>query len=128
MTGRQTNPVTQGSARQQGTPPAAGRTGNVIPAAQPRKMTQQDKNKESTTDYLQRKAFEDEQEHLREQMEEERRVKASTGGLPQAERLIEGDSVPAGRKMKVCSYCGAQNLIPENARGKCTCYFCREIL
>lgn len=50
------------------------------------------------------------------------------GGASEGVRLYEGDSVPAGMRPVKCSYCGADNLIPVNAGGKYTCYFCREEL
>ena len=82
----------------------------------------------STTDYLQRKARADEQEHRKEKYLEMQRAKRETGGIPAAVRLYEGDSVPDGMTRVRCSYCAADNLIPEGSRQRYTCYFCREEL
>lgn len=41
-----------------------------------------------------------------------------------ASRLMEGDSVPVGYRKSVCSYCGAENLIPGRQPGNYICYFC----
>ena len=82
----------------------------------------------STTAYLNEKARQDAIEHAREDREEEMRLKKAYGGLRVAERLYEGDSVPQGRKLCVCGYCGAENLLPMMAREQFCCYFCREPL
>ncbi len=45
------------------------------------------------------------------------------------ERYEEWMSVPAGKKVVHCSYCGADNLISEKQDAhSCSCYFCREKL
>lgn len=45
------------------------------------------------------------------------------------ERYEEWMSVPAGKRVVRCSYCGADNLISEKQDPRhCTCYFCREEL
>lgn len=45
------------------------------------------------------------------------------------ERYEEWMSVPAGKKVVRCGYCGADNLISEKQDPRrCTCYFCREEL
>lgn len=82
----------------------------------------------STTDYLRQKAVLDEADHLQERRQEEMRARWETGGLPSARRLYEGDSVPQGMRVIKCSYCGAENLVPQGSRQKYTCYFCREEL
>ncbi len=82
----------------------------------------------STTEYLNRKAMQDQQEHRKEKYLEIQRARKETGGIPQAVRLYEGDSVPRGMQCVKCGYCHADNLIPEGSRAKYTCYFCREEL
>lgn len=82
----------------------------------------------STMAYLEEKARQDAMEHAREKREEARRLNKTYGGLRAAERCYEGDSVPNGKKCIVCSYCGANNLIPLTARERYSCYFCREAL
>ena len=82
----------------------------------------------STPDYLRQKAVLDEAEHRQEKRQENQRARWETGGLPAAKRLYEGDSVPQGMRRVTCSYCGADNLVPQGSRQKYTCYFCREEL
>ena len=82
----------------------------------------------STTDYLRQKAVLDEADHLQDKRQEEMRSRWETGGLPSAQRLYEGDSVPQGMRVIKCFYCGAENLVPQGSRQKYTCYFCREEL
>lgn len=83
---------------------------------------------DSTTDYLRKKAEEDAAQHREEKARERLRAARETGGLPSAVRLYEGDSVPTGMRRVRCSYCAADNLVPENSRQRYTCYFCREEL
>lgn len=82
----------------------------------------------STTAYLMEKAEADAREHEREKYEEQRRLYESRGGLAVAERFLDGDSIPQGRRLVRCGYCGADNLIPTAARTGYSCYFCREPL
>lgn len=82
----------------------------------------------STTAYLNEKARRDAIEHAREDREEEMRLNKAYGGLRAAERLYEGDSVPQGKRLCVCGYCGAENLLPVTSRERFSCYFCREPL
>ncbi len=82
----------------------------------------------NTTAYLMEKAQEDAREHAREKFEEQKRLAASRGGLPVAERYLLGDSVPQGKRLVNCGYCGAENLIPMMPRTRYSCYFCRETL
>lgn len=89
----------------------------------------QNKNEpESTLAYLEEKARQDAIEHEMEKRKEARRLYESSGGLRPAGRLYEGDSVPNGCRCVSCGYCGAQNLIPMEARERFGCYFCREPL
>ena len=83
---------------------------------------------DSTTDYLRKKAEEDAAQHREEKARERLRAARETGGLPSAVRLYEGDSVPTGMRRVKCSYCAADNLVPEKSRQRYTCYFCREEL
>lgn len=41
-----------------------------------------------------------------------------------AKRLELGDKIPENRRMAVCPYCGAENLVPANDKSKYYCYFC----
>lgn len=91
-------------------------------------VEQEDVQAGSTMEYLEEKARQDAMEHAREKREEEMRLRKSYGGLRVAERHYDGDSIPRGKRCIVCAYCGAENLIPENARERHSCYFCREAL
>lgn len=82
----------------------------------------------STTAYLMEKAEADAREHAKEKYEEQKRLYETRGGLAVAERYLEGDSVPQGKKCINCGYCGAENLVPMMPRTKYSCYFCREPL
>lgn len=82
----------------------------------------------STTAYLMEKAEADAREHAREKFEEQKRLHETRGGLAVAERYLDGDSIPQGKKCINCGYCGAENLVPMMPRTKYSCYFCREPL
>lgn len=82
----------------------------------------------STTAYLMEKAEADAREHAKEKFEEQKRLYETRGGLAVAERYLEGDSIPQGKRCVNCGYCGAENLIPMIPRTKYSCYFCREPL
>lgn len=82
----------------------------------------------STTAYLMEKAEADAREHAKEKFEEQKRLHETRGGLPVAERYLDGDTVPQGKKCVNCGYCGAENLIPMMPRTRYSCYFCREPL
>lgn len=82
----------------------------------------------STTAYLHEKARLDSIEHAKEKEEEAKRVLRNAGGLKAAERLIMGDSVPKEKRVVICGYCAAENLVPNNAQERFSCYFCREAL
>ena len=81
-----------------------------------------------TTAYLMEKAEADAREHQREKYEEQKRLYETRGGLAVAERYLDGDSIPQGKRCVNCGYCGAQNLIPMVPRTRYSCYFCREPL
>lgn len=82
----------------------------------------------STTAYLMEKAEADAREHAKEKYEEQKRLYETRGGLAVAERYLDGESIPQGKKCINCGYCGAENLIPMMPRTKYSCYFCREPL
>lgn len=82
----------------------------------------------STTAYLAEKAEADAREHAREKFEEQKRLYETRGGLAVAERFLEGDLVPQGKRCVSCGYCGAENLIPITSHANYSCYFCREPL
>ena len=82
----------------------------------------------STTAYLMEKAEADAREHAKEKYEEQKRLHETRGGLAVAERYLDGDSIPNGKKCVNCGYCGAENLIPMIPRTRYSCYFCREPL
>lgn len=83
---------------------------------------------ESMTDYLSRKAREEEVERKREEWEERREEQKNVGNLRLAKQLVFGDVPPKGSIVKKCPYCGAENLIPQMSREKYHCYFCRSSL
>lgn len=82
----------------------------------------------TTTAYLMEKAEADAREHAREKFEEQKRLHETRGGLAVAERYLDGDTVPQGKRIVNCGYCGAENLMPMMPRTKYSCYFCREPL
>lgn len=82
----------------------------------------------STTAYLMEKAEADAREHAKEKYEEQKRLYETRGGLAVAERFLDGDSVPQGKRCVNCGYCGAENLVPMMPKTNYSCYFCREPL
>ena len=103
--------------------PAASAQAKAVAAGQ---MPQKEK---STTELLREKAMQDEMEHRREKQQQERENELHHGRLRYAERLVEGDPVPAGKRRIVCAYCNADNLVPvHDFSTKYNCYFCREQL
>ena len=82
----------------------------------------------STTAYLMEKAEADAREHAKEKYEEQKRLYETRGGLAVAERFLDGDAIPQGKRCVNCGYCGAENLVPMMPRTKYSCYFCREPL
>ena len=82
----------------------------------------------STTAYLMEKAQADAREHAKEKYEEQKRLYETRGGLAAAERYLDGDPIPQGKKCINCGYCGAENLVPMIPRTNYSCYFCREPL
>lgn len=82
----------------------------------------------NTLDYLRNKADQDAMDHARDERMVQQEILRETGGAGIGERLLEGEGIPNNRIMIPCGYCGAENLLPVGARGKYTCYFCREFL
>lgn len=82
----------------------------------------------TTTAYLMEKAQADAKEHAKEKYEEQKRLYETRGGLAVAERYLDGDTVPQGKRIVNCGYCGAENLVPMMPRTRYSCYFCREPL
>lgn len=82
----------------------------------------------STTAYLMEKAEADAREHAKEKYEEQKRLYETRGGLAVAERYLDGEPVPQGKRCVACGYCGAENLVPMLPRTRYSCYFCREAL
>ena len=110
---------------------AAAQTGPTQAAQQKSAQSAIQEAKEdghSTTAYLMEKAEADAREHAKEKFEEQKRLYETRGGLAVAERYLDGDSIPQGKRCVNCSYCGAENLIPMIPRTKYSCYFCREPL
>lgn len=81
-----------------------------------------------TTAYLMEKAEADAREHAKEKYEEQKRLYETRGGLAVAERFLDGDTVPQGKRCVNCGYCSAENLVPMMPKTKYSCYFCREPL
>lgn len=100
---------------------AAGNTQRTMAGNTPGEKTRSG----STTEYLERKAMEDQREHVAEKMEEQRRVNAKYGNMPIARRHILGEPVPSGMRLACCKYCGAENEVKTGYRSGLACYFCR---
>lgn len=118
----QPRPVHQRSSQQR----PAQTMQRTTPARSAVKEAREDGN--TTTAYLMEKAEADAREHAKEKFEEQKRLYETRGGLPVAERYLDGDTVPQGKKCVNCGYCGAENLIPMIPRTRYSCYFCREPL
>ena len=91
-------------------------------------LKEQPRAGESMTDYLSRKAHEEEVERKKEEWEVRREEQKNVGNLRLAKQLIFGDTPPKGSIGKKFPYCGAENLIPQMSREKFHCYFCRSSL
>lgn len=90
------------------------------------KETKEDSH--ATTAYLKEKAEEDARQHAKEKFEEQKRLYETRGGLAVAERYLDGDLIPQGKRRVKCGYCGADNLLPMQPGTRYSCYFCREAL
>lgn len=126
---QQAGQQTSGRQRQQPTP-IPGRTVQN-PSMQNKTVLNRPAEKEemSTTQMLEAKALADDREEMREKQRQRMENKKHYGHLNYAEKYILGDAVPKGKKMVLCPYCNAENLIPTYSAAKdYNCYFCREDL
>ena len=127
--GRQRQQPTSSRQRQQPTP-IPGRTVQN-PSMQNKTVPNRPAEKEemSTTQMLEAKALADDREEMRDKQRQRMENKKHYGHLNYAEKYILGDAVPKGKKMVLCPYCNAENLIPAYSAAKdYNCYFCREDL
>ncbi len=107
---------------QNGSRPAADRNASHTPVnTKPEKEQKQ----ESVVEYLNKKAAEDQAEHLEEERQAAIRHKKMYGNAKVGGRLMLGDAIPRGMMKVDCTYCGAENLLKPGDRGNCLCYFCR---
>ncbi len=83
------------------------------------------RNGESTTDYVARKLHEADVVRKKDEWEVRREEQRNSGNLRMAKRLTEGEAIPPGNKIVICSYCGAENMVPKVSTEKHYCYFCR---
>lgn len=114
------SPFAQQAKRQ--TPSAAAQTKDSDGQGE-----QQVKEK-SVTEYLREKAAQDEAEHRKEKMQTVMKEKMYYGHLNMAQRLYLGDPIPPQKRLSICPYCAAENLIPLHDTSKYHCYFCRHEL
>ena len=134
VSGNQSGPnttVTQHSASGRPAMPVSGNPGTKkAPQKAPVKSAIEEAKKDgnSTTAYLMEKAEEDAKQHAKEKYEEQKRLYETRGGLAVAERYLDGDLIPQGKRCVKCGYCGAENLVPMVPRTRYRCYFCREPL
>ena len=129
-TGQNNNPVQSSPAQSRPVQPLQHKPNQPVrqhnPAQEAIQEAKEDGN--TTTAYLMEKAEADAREHAREKFEEQKRLHETRGGLAVAERYLDGDTVPQGKRIVNCGYCGAENLMPMMPRMKYSCYFCREPL
>lgn len=135
-----TAPVRRGVSGTQGRPAgtsgpytgnnAAGSTMQKAPGSglPVKKTERQAESDASTTDYLERKAKQEQMEHVKEKLEEQRRINAKYGNRSVAGRYLLGDAVPAGFQIVCCDYCGAENIVKIGYKSGLSCYFCRSHL
>lgn len=81
--------------------------------------------KNSTLEYLDKKAAQDEAEHLEEERRAAIKHQQMYGNAKIGESYVDGDAIPGGMVKVKCSYCAADNLVKLRERGNCLCYFCR---
>lgn len=121
-TGKQVQPPTYQQATKKAVPyQSAFQSINQQVTAAPKSESRQ--GEQSTVEYLAHKAEQETQERAVRQNEF-----LQKNGNRVGIRLVEGDLPPSGTRVIKCSYCGAENLVPQNASGKFSCYFCREDL
>lgn len=89
------------------------------------KKPEKEQKQESVVEYLNKKAAEDQAEHLEEERQAAIRHKKMYGNAKVGGRLMLGDAIPRGMMKVDCTYCGAENLLRPGDRGNCLCYFCR---
>ncbi len=100
---------------------------NTTPTYQPQQKYERTE-KQSTMDYLNEKSKLGAKEKLMENQRVENKKRQEIGNKRIGERLYLGDPIPNGKIVVKCSYCGADNLLPQEAREPYLCYFCREVL
>lgn len=105
-----------------GSSPAANRNAGRTPI---NTKAEKEQKQESVVEYLNKKAAEDQAEHLEEERQAAIRHKKMYGNAKVGGRLLLGDAVPRGMMKVDCAYCGAENLLKPGDRGNCLCYFCR---
>ncbi len=105
-------------------------TTQVTTQPAPRPSVQSVKSEQmSTTELLDAKAKADEREHQREKQLRQIENKKHYGHHNYAMKYEIGSSIPKGKRMVYCSYCNAENLVPQHDNAsKYNCYFCREKL
>lgn len=92
------------------------------------KIASVQKEDETMTAFLSRKADEGQKSQIAEDRKEELFRKQEATQLRIAGRLNFADPIPNGSRVEVCGYCGAENLVPMNSSEPYKCYFCREKL
>lgn len=109
---------------------APGRAMQKPPVSKPpvKKAEKRAESDVSTTDYLEQKAKQDQREHAKEKLEEQRRVNAKYGNRSVAGRYLLGDPVPVGCRIICCDYCNAENIVKIGYHSGLSCYFCRNHL
>ncbi len=119
--GYQANNKSDGS-KTAGSSPAADRNASRTPV---NTKADKEQKQESVVEYLNKKAAEDQAEHLEEERQAAIRHKKMYGNAKVGGRLLLGDAIPRGMMKVDCTYCGAENLLRPGDRGNCLCYFCR---
>ncbi|MBQ8325831.1 MAG: hypothetical protein IJX86_02060 [Lachnospiraceae bacterium] len=88
--------------------------------------TSANQKQQSTLEYLEKKAREDQLEHQREMREDAVRRERASEGRNMGGRYMSGDPVPQGAAICKCGYCGAENIVSAYSRSGYKCYFCWE--
>lgn len=83
------------------------------------------KKEQSTLEYLNKKAAEDQAAHMAEKRQQEIKQQQIYGDAKIGEMYMPGDSIPSGKMKAKCPYCAADNLIQSRYRANSLCYFCR---
>lgn len=119
--GYQANTKSAGS-KTTGSSPASDRSTNRVSI---NSKAEKEQKQESVVEYLNKKAAEDQAEHLEEERQAAIRHRKMYGNAKVGGRLLLGDAIPRGMMKVDCGYCGAENLLRPGDRGNCLCYFCR---